>query len=311
MHGVNSMNKHTHNANPSLSNTNESADQHGQALSATVLSNSTSNSAPQSSSNVSLQVVSEVVSLHDVSVSNRLHSASLTVVTGQCVHILGPNGAGKSTLLLVLAGLLEASAGSVVLFNKPVSSWSLASLASMRTLLAQQTECSFHLTVQEYLQFYADIQASSGIPSLLEKALEVNDFLPKILTQLSGGERQRVEICRALLQLWPTIEQGEALVLLDEPLQGLDNRHQYAVAQLAKALSEKGNTVIMSSHDIALSANYATTLWLMQKGKIVAEGNPADVATQANLERVFECHFAISKHDNFLEIQVCAPITLE
>jgi vitamin B12 transport system ATP-binding protein len=246
-----------------------------------------------------------------VSVSNRIQSASLTVTKGQCVHILGPNGAGKSTLLLLLAGLLEAGTGSIVLFNKPVSSWSLASLASMRTLLAQQTECSFHLTVQEYLQFYADIQASSGIPSLLEKALEVTDFLPKILTQLSGGERQRVEICRALLQLWPAIEQGEALVLLDEPLQGLDIRHQYAVAQLAKALSEKGNTVIMSSHDIALSANYATTLWLMQKGKIVAEGNPADVATQANLERVFECHFAISKHDNFLEIQVCAPITLE
>ncbi|BCO18477.1 vitamin B12 import ATP-binding protein BtuD [Alteromonas sp. KC3] len=307
MHGVNSMNKHTHSANPSLSNTNESADQHGQALSATVLSNSTSNRA----FNVSSQVALEVASLNDVSVSNRLQSASLTVTKGQCVHILGPNGAGKSTLLLVLAGLLEADAGSVVLFNKSVSSWSLASLASMRTLLAQQTECSFHLTVHEYLQFYADIQASSGIPSLLEKALEVTDFLPKILTQLSGGERQRVEICRALLQLWPTIEQGEALVLLDEPLQGLDIRHQYAVAQLAKALSEKGNTVIMSSHDIALSANYATTLWLMQKGKIVAEGNPADVATQANLERVFECHFAISKHDNFLEIQVCAPITLE
>ncbi|MEC8230974.1 MAG: ATP-binding cassette domain-containing protein [Pseudomonadota bacterium] len=301
------MNKHTHNANPSLSNTNKAADEHGQAVGTNVLSNSTS----QSSSNVSLQVALEVASLNDVSVSNRLQSASLTVAKGQCVHILGPNGAGKSTLLMVLAGLLKAGAGSVVLFNKPVSSWSLASLASMRTLLAQQTECSFHLTVQEYLQFYADIQASLGIPSLLEKALEVNDFLPKILTQLSGGERQRVEICRALLQLWPTIEQGEALVLLDEPLQGLDIRHQYAVAQLAKALSEKGNTVIMSSHDIALSANYATTLWLMQKGKIVAEGNPADVATQANLERVFECHFAISKHDNFLEIQVCAPITLE
>ena len=67
----------------------------------------------------------------------------------------------------------------------------------------------------------------------------------------------------------------------------------------------------MTSHDIALGANYSDSLWIMRKGEVFAAGEPRAVATQNILEKVFECHFAISKHDNFLEIQVCAPISLE
>jgi len=252
-----------------------------------------------------------VLSIQNVEVASRLCVEGLSAEKGECIHIIGPNGAGKSTLLLTLAGLIEADTGKVELYKKPMSSWSLATLASVRTLLAQQSESAFHLTVKEYLSFYTTAQQGSLIPVLLEKALEVSEFLNKILTQLSGGERQRVEICRSLLQIWPQLERGEGIVYLDEPLQGLDIRHQYALASLVKALCGKGNTVLMTSHDIALSANYCDSLWLMQNGRMVASGAPQDVATQTNLENVFECHFAISKHDNFLEIQVCAPISLE
>ena len=252
-----------------------------------------------------------VLSLQNVKVASRLWVEGLRAKKGECVHIIGPNGAGKSTLLLTLAGLIEADEGNVMLLGKPMSNWSLATLANVRTLLAQQSESGFHLSVKEYLSFYASAQQDVLIPPVLEKALEVSRFLNKILTQLSGGERQRVEICRSLLQIWPQLERGEGIAFLDEPLQGLDIRHQYALASLVKFLCDKGNTLLMTSHDIALSANYCDSLWLMQKGRMVAFGKPQEVATQTNLESVFECHFAISKHDNFLEIQVCAPISLE
>jgi vitamin B12 transport system ATP-binding protein len=252
-----------------------------------------------------------VLSLQNVKVASRLWVEGLRAKKGECVHIIGPNGAGKSTLLLTLAGLIEADEGTVMLLGKPMDSWSLATLASVRTLLAQQSESGFHLSVKEYLSFYATAQQDELIPPVLEKALEISGFLNQIVTQLSGGERQRVEICRSLLQIWPQLERGEGVVLLDEPLQGLDIRHQYALASLVKFLCDKGNTLLMTSHDIALSANYCDSLWLMQKGRMVAFGKPQEVATQTNLESVFECHFAISKHDNFLEIQVCAPISLE
>ncbi|MBJ2129528.1 ABC transporter ATP-binding protein [Alteromonas sp. IB21] len=252
-----------------------------------------------------------VLSLQDVNVASRLWVEGISAKKGECIHIIGPNGAGKSTLLLTLAGLIEADKGIVMLQGKPMNDWSLATLASVRTLLAQQSESGFHLSVKEYLSFYSSAQRRVLIPAVLEKALEVSDFSNKILTQLSGGERQRVEICRALLQIWPQLEHGEGIALLDEPLQGLDIRHQYALASLVKFLCKNGNTILMTSHDIALSANYCDSLWLMQKGGMVASGRPHEVATQTNLENVFECHFAISKHDNFLEIQVCAPISLE
>ncbi|MFZ8200827.1 ATP-binding cassette domain-containing protein [Alteromonas portus] len=252
-----------------------------------------------------------VLSLQHVKVASRLWVEDLHAKKGECIHIIGPNGAGKSTLLLTIAGLIEADEGTVMLLGKPMNNWSLATLASVRTLLAQQSESSFHLSVKEYLSFYVAAERDVLIPAVLEKALEVSGFLNKILTQLSGGERQRVEICRSLLQIWPQLERGDGIALLDEPLQGLDIRHQYALASLVKFLCDKGNTILMTSHDIALSANYCDSLWLMQKGRMVAMGEPRDVATQANLEKVFECHFAISKHDNFLEIQVCAPISLE
>ena len=252
-----------------------------------------------------------ILSLQNVSIGSRLYVEGLSAKKGECIHIIGPNGAGKSTLLLTLAGLIDADEGKVILHGKPMGSWSLATLASVRTLLAQQSESGFHLSVKEYLSFYTAQNQSSLVPPVLEKALEVSGFSNKILTQLSGGERQRVEICRALLQIWPQLERGEGLAFLDEPLQGLDIRHQYALASLVKFLCSKGNTILMTSHDIALSANYCDSLWLMHKGSMVAQGEPQDVATQVNLEKVFECHFAISKHDNFLEIQVCAPISLE
>ena len=252
-----------------------------------------------------------VLSVQHVKVASRLWVEGISAKKGEGIHIIGPNGAGKSTLLLILAGFIEADEGNVMLLGKPMDNWSLATLASVRTLLAQQSESGFHLSVKEYLSFYSSAQQSVLIPAVLEKALEVSDFSDKILTQLSGGERQRVEICRALLQIWPQLEYGEGIVLLDEPLQGLDIRHQYALASLVKFLCKKGNTILMTSHDIALSANYCDSLWLMQSGRMVASGRPHEVATQTNLENVFECHFAISKRDNFLEIQVCAPISLE
>ncbi len=252
-----------------------------------------------------------IIALSNINVAKRLCIPSLTVKKGQCIHIIGPNGAGKSTLLWVIGGLIEADSGQIFLYGKAMSDWSLASLATCRTLLAQQTTTSFHLTVQEYLEFYINESAALSIPALLDKALEVSPFLDKVLTRLSGGERQRVEICRALLQIWPQLERGDGIVLLDEPLQGLDIRHQYAVANLMMLLCKKGNAVIMSSHDIGLSANYSDHLWLIHEGTLLAAGESRDVATQTNLETLFECHFAISKHDNFLEIQVCAPISLE
>jgi len=254
--------------------------------------------------------MTNVVSLTSISVDKRLAKISGQINQGDCVHLLGPNGAGKSTLLSVIAGITPFDEGSCTLLGNAIATWPLSSLAGIRCMLGQQNYSAFPLQVAEYLSFYATHKANSAdVPAIVEAALEVRQFACKPLNTLSGGERQRVELCRVLLQVWPAVTNGKAIILLDEPLQGLDIRHQYALVSLLQTLCARGNTVIMSSHDLALSANYSSHVWLLKEGSIIDSGIPLQVVSKDNLETTFNCHFAISKHNNFLEIQACAPIS--
>src|SRR5690606_34501352 len=115
--------------------------------------------------------------------------------------------------------------------------------------------------VNESLYFF--IPNLFEIPEQLESALEIGPFLNKSMQQLSGGELRRVQIARALLQIWPAIERGHALVLLDEPLQGLDLRHQSLLMQLLTDIAAKGNSLIISNHDLNLCYRYADKVALL------------------------------------------------
>lgn len=243
----------------------------------------------------------------NVSVSHRLREVNLTIPSGRCTHILGSNGAGKSTLLNALGAIVPIDTGHVVLNQKSIETWPLPVLARFRSILAQHSEAVFAVSVADYLSFFSHNQQSM-VPPSLEKALEVSGFFRKSINRLSGGERQRVEICRALMQVWPAIEQGEAVLLLDEPLQGLDIRHQHRFMALCAQLCEIGNTLILSCHDISLSANYGHDIIFMKQGQITNYGSVREVLTAQNLENTFDCHFAVKERDDFLEIQVCAPI---
>lgn len=250
--------------------------------------------------------MSALIHLQHIAVENRLENIGFDVHKGECLHILGPNGAGKSTLLAVMAGILEADTGVISLKGHAPEQWALSALATFRTLLAQQSDAVFAVTVKEYISFFAPF-AFDNIPEALDRALEVTSFFSIPINKLSGGERQRVEICRALIQVWPAIEKGEAIVLLDEPLQGLDIRHQYALISLTQSLCWKGNTVLMTSHDISLSANSSSSVLLLKQGRMLSYGLPEQVLTAKHLEIAFDCHFAVSKRDDFLNIQVCPP----
>lgn len=248
-----------------------------------------------------------VFAVTQATVSQRLSNVDLTITSGRCVHILGPNGAGKSTLLGALAGIVPLDSGQVQLNQRTIEQWPLPVLATFRTVLAQQSEAVFAVSVADYLSFFSHDEQTL-LPSIIETALEVSAFLTKPINRLSGGERQRVEICRALLQVWPAIEDGEAVLLLDEPLQGLDIRHQYAFMHLCNQLCERGNTLVLSCHDILLSANYSHEVIFMKQGRVTHYGPVRDVMTAKHLENTFDCHFAVKERDDFLEIQVCAPI---
>jgi ABC-type cobalamin transport system ATPase subunit len=227
-----------------------------------------------------------MLAFSDLSLNKRLFSVSASASSGEFVHVLGANGAGKSTLLAAISGLLEIDSGTIKLHSRDVDEYSLAELAGFRCLQEQHQNTVFSITVRESLAFFAP---QGEFPASLEKALEIETFMHRPLSELSGGESRRVQIARVLWQVWSAIEQGQALILLDEPVQGLDFRHQHLLFLLLSQLAAKGNVVVVSHHDLNLCQQYAQQVWLMQNGEIVRQGEVDSVLHAENLQEVFGC----------------------
>lgn len=202
------------------------------------------------------------------------------------VHILGNNGSGKSTLLAVMSALLSSDSGTVELLGKDLSEYDLIELANLRCFQEQGHNQVFTITVRETLQFFS---ASAEMPESLEQALEIKPFMNRELTALSGGEQRRVHIARVLLQIWPAIENGSALILLDEPIQGLDYRHQHLLFGLLNQLASKGNLVVVSHHDLNLCYQYADELVLLKDKRVYAVGLAQEIMKEEFLEQAFCC----------------------
>ncbi|MCU7555259.1 ATP-binding cassette domain-containing protein [Alteromonas sp. ASW11-19] len=253
--------------------------------------------------------MSQTLGVYSASLSERITPITGAFAAGSCTHLLGANGAGKSSLLEILAGISTPDSGRCSIGNEDLARLSLTQLAGFRSYLGQHSYAAFAIPVSDYLRFYA-APAQPTVPDLLEQTLEVRHLLSRPITALSGGERQRVELTRSLLQVWPAICDGQGIILLDEPLQGLDVKHQFGFLALSRKLSGWGNTVVLSCHDIGLSANHADCVWLLKQGQLVCQGAPREVLTEANLYATFDCHFAVTEQRNFLQIHVCDPIVL-
>lgn len=238
--------------------------------------------------------------LEGVSQHNRLSEISAQLHHGQCWHVVGENGAGKSTLLKILAGLLPPDSGTIALADRALEQWPASQLAAVRAYHDQTHSALFDIPVYQYLQFYA---AQADVPAILLDSLDIHHLLERPLTRLSGGEYQRVNLVRSLAQVWPCVSRGESLLVLDEPLQGLDVRHQQALLDLLRGLCAQGNCVVMSSHDLTVSARFASHVLLLKNGRALACGQPVKVMTQANLTAGFGIAFDITNNQNAVQIQ--------
>jgi vitamin B12 transport system ATP-binding protein len=227
-----------------------------------------------------------MLKLSQVGLTGRLQDITVSASSGQFIHLLGANGAGKSSLLAVIAGLLPVDDGRIEIMRQAINEFSLGQLAQFRCLQEQQQRSAFAITVEESLRFFT---GDCNIPAMLSDTLEISEFLQRPLGQLSGGENRRVHIARCLLQIWPAIEQGQGLILLDEPVQGLDFRHQHLLCRLLQKLAADGNVILMSHHDLNLCQQYANRLWLMADGRLIEQPEGEAMLDINVLEKVFAC----------------------
>lgn len=225
-----------------------------------------------------------------LSIAERLSPLDIRWHGGQLVALLGPNGSGKSTLLGALAGILPAE-GTVLLGGEMLTDLSWPELAKRRAMLPQRQPQLFHIPVFQVLslgleQGVAPATQNEAIRALCE-ALELEALLARDFSRLSGGEQQRVLIARTLLQVWPSLNPTGKVLLLDEPLAGLDLHHQLALLRLLKKLAGQGLLVVLAIHDINLAIDWADRILCLQQGAVVREGG-VELVDEALLAQVFQ-----------------------
>ncbi|UTX51862.1 ABC transporter ATP-binding protein [Leucobacter aridicollis] len=214
---------------------------------------------------------------------------SVDIPDGSFTVIVGPNACGKSTLLRALSRLLKPTAGSVLLDGRSISWYRAKEVARRLGLLPQTSLAPDGITV-------ADLVARGRYPhqGLIRQWTEkderavlsamaatgVTELSPRLVDELSGGQRQRVWVAMVLAQ------QTE-LLLLDEPTTFLDIAHQIELLELFTDLNLAGNTLVAVLHDLNQAARYGTHLIAMKDGRIVAQGAPEEIVTEALVSEVF------------------------
>jgi len=229
-----------------------------------------------------------VIELRDLSIrfdgTEAVRDFSLDVAAEEWVMLIGPNGAGKTSVLRALCGLLSF-AGDALIDGREVRALGRRELARMIAFVPQNPETPPELTVGEYVLLgrtpHLGYLATEGRRDrqAATRALERLDLLPfaeRGLGSLSGGELQRAVLARALAQEAPVL-------LLDEPTTSLDLGRQQQVLELVDSLRGDGLTVVSTMHDLTLAGQYADRLVLLDRGMIVAEGEPDEVLSAANL----------------------------
>ncbi|MFD4970481.1 heme ABC transporter ATP-binding protein [Streptomyces sp. NPDC058424] len=215
---------------------------------------------------------------------------------GEVLALVGPNGAGKSTLLGALAANLPPTRGVVRVHCRPASEWSAPELALRRAVLPQSAALSFPFAVEEVVRMGRAPHASSASPDEDERivaeamaATEVTAFAARPFPALSGGERARAALARVPAQRAP-------LLLLDEPTAALDLKHQEVVLRLCRERAHAGDAVVVVLHDLGLAAAYAHRVAILCAGRVVADGPPAEVFSEALLSRVYDQRVEVLPH---------------
>lgn len=186
-----------------------------------------------------------MISINSIAVSRGntevIKGFSADMKAGTITAIIGPNGCGKSTLLAAIAGDLPIASGDLKINGSDVSSFAIADLAKLRSVVLQQPVFNLAFTVQEVLAMArtAGSMLASEMSAIAQ--LAISDLADRKVTQLSGGERQRVAIALAIAVDAPVL-------LLDEPLAAQDIESTTRIIELLKSAANSGKTIILVAH---------------------------------------------------------------
>jgi manganese/iron transport system ATP-binding protein len=219
-----------------------------------------------------------------------LDEVSFQLYRGERAAIVGPNGAGKSTLLKVVAGILTPSSGKAEVYGYGAGGHICIGYVPQRS----HVDWTFPVTVADVVMMgrVAKLgllrQAGRSDWQRVREALDqvgMGDLAKRQIGELSGGQQQRVFIARALAQ-------EAELLLMDEPLTGLDIPSQDAIFDILASLKARGMTVLLSTHDLQLARERFDRIMLLKR-KLVGFGLPDEVLSPANLRLAYGTHLTM------------------
>ena len=214
--------------------------------------------------------------------------ASFTLARGELTVLVGPNGAGKTTLMRALDGLVP-SQGTIEIEGRPLTQIPPRERARLMGYLPQGNVFYWPMPVEAIVglgryphgdPFAAPTPADTVAVNEALAATATQAFAHRAVTTLSGGERARVALARALATQAP-------ILLVDEPTVSLDVRHQLVVMELLRKAARNGGAVLAVVHDLSLAARFADRVLVMEKGRIIAQGRPAETLDPARIAEVF------------------------
>lgn len=229
--------------------------------------------------------------------SFELKDVQFAMQAGAFWGIIGPNGSGKSTLLKTLSRVIPPRSGRIDIGGAPLESFTYRDLARCMAVVGSEAQFAFPFRVRDVVMMgripFAGRLGSfttrdhEAVDAAMKKT-EAWEFRDRYVHKLSSGERQRVLLARALAQ-------EPKILLLDEPTAHLDLHYEIEIFRILKMLHENEKlTVLTVSHNLNLVAEFCEKLIVLQKGKCVTIGAPAEVLTPPLLRDVFRIDCDIS-----------------
>ena len=250
---------------------------------------------------------------HPGAARDALNGAALQLHAGEIVGVVGPNAAGKGTLARVAATLLAPDAGTVRLSGDDARKLSRRERALRVAFLAQDEPSDLPFTAREIALMgrapHLGLWALEGESDRAEaqaalEELDAAHLADRPASQLSGGERKRVYLAR-------TFAQGAPVLVLDEPTDALDLRHQARLVEALRERARSGGSALLVMHDLSLAGSACDRVVLLHEGRVAAAGPPAEVLRAEALEPVYGARIDVFPHPRSGRPLVTVRITPE
>lgn len=225
-----------------------------------------------------------------------VRNLNLSLPPHQIFVLLGPNGAGKTTTLKLIAGLLHPTRGTIHINGIDLQDDPLRA----KTVLSYIPDEPFmypKLTGREFLTFVAGIynlnpvDYAERLGTLMER-FEIGDWIDEFTATYSHGMKQKIVMCQLFIR-------SPDLILIDEPLVGLDPKSSKTVREMFRDLMEAGKTLFICTHTLSFAQEIATRIGIINKGELRFVGNLAELSSTAGKKDIEEIYLKLSEETDF------------